>query len=113
MGIVFILVLIAATFYLIKNFTQYIIPAFLDVVSSFLGIFVFIVVWFFKILVKIFKIIFRIKPKVAGTTVVSDTYEDSYIDRYGIKRKRTRVVSNKYKVDKHGNIIDGCGKRFF
>lgn len=113
MEIVFILVLIVAIFYLIKNFTQYVIPAFFDVISTIIGIFIFIIVWFFKILVKIFKIIFGIKPKVAGTTVVSDTYEDSYIDKYGIKRKRTRVVSNKFNVDKHGNVIDGSDKRFF
>jgi len=112
MGIIFIIVLVVSTFYLIKNFTQYIIPAFLEVVCTVIKIFFFIVVWFFNIFLSVFKFIFRIKPKAVGTTEISDTYEDSYVDRFGVKRKRTRVINNKYKVDKHGNIIGG-NKRFF
>lgn len=105
MEIIFVGIIIFAMFFVVFNFSKYVIPSFFNAVSIILIIITQIVVFFFNVLCAVFKFIFRIKPKVFGKVSYSDTYTDSYRTKSGILRKRETTVNRSYNVDKHGKVV--------
>lgn len=98
--------IVGAFFYLIKNFTQYVIPAFFEVLLFFLNLILALVYGLFKAIWGFIKFVLGIKPKIAGTKTVSDVVEGSYIDEHGVRRKRKIITNKTFNVDKHGRVID-------
>ena len=74
-----------------------------ELIIYFLYIKVLSIFAFFKFF--LLKFIFRIKPKVAGTTTVTDVVKKKVKGADGILRERVQIMNRRYDVDKNGKII--------
>ena len=105
MNIVMGITIACAVLYIFRSVLVYIVPALLEVINTLIKIICMVFMAAFNLLIGVFKFIFRIKPKVVGTTTVTDVVKKKVKGADGILRERVQIMNRRYDVDKNGKII--------
>lgn len=105
MNIVIGITIACAMLYICRGVLVYIVPALLEVINTLIKIICMLFMATFNLLLGIIKFIFRIKPKVVGTTTVTDVVTKKVKGADGILRERVQIMNRRYDVDKNGKII--------